>query len=237
MLSTVVPAITECGPQELLPIMPPSVQRECVAGSGAKVRPCASAAVAQRIAHHAGLDARAPRLRVDRQHLVEVLRAVDHHRHVDRLAVERGGAAAREHRNVVGRAKAQGLDDVLDAARQHDADRHLPVVRGVRRRRRRACLCRSALRLLGRDAAQHRVVDIRPPVAILAHASRFLTSHGRRHYAGSQTIGTGCGSSGQDVPVNPHEDPLNEISLGKDALPIVDGARWSGRRCSSRKPE
>ena len=44
MLSTVVPAITECGPHELLPIMPPSVQRECVAGSGAKVRPCASAA-------------------------------------------------------------------------------------------------------------------------------------------------------------------------------------------------
>ena len=44
MLSTVVPAITECGPQELLPIMPPSVQRECVAGSGAKVSPCASAA-------------------------------------------------------------------------------------------------------------------------------------------------------------------------------------------------
>jgi hypothetical protein len=36
--------MTECGPQELLPIMPPSVQRLCVAGSGAKVRPCRSAA-------------------------------------------------------------------------------------------------------------------------------------------------------------------------------------------------
>ena len=44
MFSTVLPAITECGPHELLPIMPPSVQRVCVAGSGANVRPCASAA-------------------------------------------------------------------------------------------------------------------------------------------------------------------------------------------------
>jgi hypothetical protein len=39
MFSTVFPAITECGPHELLPIIPPIVQRECVAGSGAKVRP------------------------------------------------------------------------------------------------------------------------------------------------------------------------------------------------------
>ena len=44
MFSTVLPAITECAPQELLPIMPPSVQRLCVAGSGPNVSPCASAA-------------------------------------------------------------------------------------------------------------------------------------------------------------------------------------------------
>ena len=44
MLSTVLPAITECAPQELLPIMPPSVQRLWVAGSGPKVSPCFSAA-------------------------------------------------------------------------------------------------------------------------------------------------------------------------------------------------
>jgi hypothetical protein len=42
--STVFPAITECEPQELLPIMPPRVQRLCVAGSGPKVRRCFSAA-------------------------------------------------------------------------------------------------------------------------------------------------------------------------------------------------
>ena len=33
-LSTVRPPITECTPQELLPIMPPSVQYSCVDGIG-----------------------------------------------------------------------------------------------------------------------------------------------------------------------------------------------------------
>ncbi len=50
MFSTVLPAITECAPQELLPIMPPSVQRLCVAGSGPKVRPCRSASP-RRLSH------------------------------------------------------------------------------------------------------------------------------------------------------------------------------------------
>src|SRR5919197_6386325 len=44
MLSAVTPAMIECVPQELFPIMPPSVQRECVAGSGPKVSLCSSAA-------------------------------------------------------------------------------------------------------------------------------------------------------------------------------------------------
>ena len=38
MLSTVLPPISAWTPHELLPIMPPSVQRLCVAGSGANVR-------------------------------------------------------------------------------------------------------------------------------------------------------------------------------------------------------
>ena len=36
-LSTVLPPSRECVPQELLPIIPPMVQRLCVEGSGAKV--------------------------------------------------------------------------------------------------------------------------------------------------------------------------------------------------------
>ena len=39
MLSAVVPQATEWEPQALLPTMPPIVQRLCVEGSGAKVRP------------------------------------------------------------------------------------------------------------------------------------------------------------------------------------------------------
>src|SRR6185437_1859055 len=44
MLSAVTPAMIEWVPHELLPIMPPSVQRLCVAGSGPKVSPYSSAA-------------------------------------------------------------------------------------------------------------------------------------------------------------------------------------------------
>ncbi|CAM5581591.1 hypothetical protein SALBM311S_10734 [Streptomyces alboniger] len=43
-LSAVVPHATECDPHELLPIIPPSVQRLCVDGSGPKRRPCGAAA-------------------------------------------------------------------------------------------------------------------------------------------------------------------------------------------------
>src|SRR5205814_8785290 len=42
-LSTVLPASSECVPHELLPIIPPSVQRLCVEGSGPNVRRCSSA--------------------------------------------------------------------------------------------------------------------------------------------------------------------------------------------------
>ncbi len=43
-MSTVLPQATECEPHALLPIIPPSVQRLCVDGSGPNVRPCGRAA-------------------------------------------------------------------------------------------------------------------------------------------------------------------------------------------------
>ncbi len=43
-LSAVVPHATECEPHELLPIIPPSVQRLWVEGSGPKRSPCGAAA-------------------------------------------------------------------------------------------------------------------------------------------------------------------------------------------------
>ena len=44
MLSLVRPKASECEPQALLPIMPPTVQRVQVDGSGPKRRPCGFAA-------------------------------------------------------------------------------------------------------------------------------------------------------------------------------------------------
>ncbi len=43
-LSAVRPYATACGPHALLPIMPPSVARFCVEGSGPNRRPCGAAA-------------------------------------------------------------------------------------------------------------------------------------------------------------------------------------------------
>ncbi|MDH6609171.1 hypothetical protein M2164_004806 [Streptomyces sp. SAI-208] len=43
-LSAVVPHATECDPQELFPIIPPSVHRPCVEGSGPNRSPCGAAA-------------------------------------------------------------------------------------------------------------------------------------------------------------------------------------------------
>ena len=131
MLSTVVPAITECGPQELLPIMPPSVQRECVAGSGAKVRPCASAAL-RSASHTTPGSTRASRARASidstwsRYFEQSITTATLTAWPLSEVAPPRASTGT-----SLARAKAQGLDDVLDAARQHDADRHLTVVRGV----------------------------------------------------------------------------------------------------------
>ncbi len=47
-LSDVLPQRTECEPHALLPIIPPSVQRLCVDGSGPNVRPCGAAAARSR---------------------------------------------------------------------------------------------------------------------------------------------------------------------------------------------
>src|SRR5215213_8441177 len=89
--------------------------------------------LAQAVAHHAGLDAREARRRVERDDAVEVLRAVDDHGNVHRLAVERGAAAARQDgRAVLAAHRDRGLD-VGRAAGQHDVDRHLPIVRRIGR--------------------------------------------------------------------------------------------------------
>src|SRR5581483_7865101 len=81
----------------------------------------------------ARLDARRPRRRVDREHAIQVLREVDDDRDVRALAGEARPAAAREHRRAVVAADRHRRDDVVDRPRDHDPDRHLPVVRAARR--------------------------------------------------------------------------------------------------------
>ena len=76
-----------------------------------------------------GSHARELALRVDLEDAVEVLREVDHDSDVAALPGEARAAAAREHRRTVLAARRDGRDDVVDGARDDDADRHLPVVR------------------------------------------------------------------------------------------------------------
>ena len=146
MLSTVLPAISAWTPHELLPIMPPSVQRLCVAGSGAKVRWCTSAASRSAIEHDAGLHARDLRRRIEREDAVQVLREIDHHRDVAALPGEAGARAARQDRRADFAARCDRRLDVGFVERNDQPDRDLPVVRGVGGIRARASRRRSALR-------------------------------------------------------------------------------------------
>ena len=101
MLSTVLPASSECVPHELLPIMPPSVQRLCVDGSGPKVSWWRSARVAKRVEHDARLHPRESIAGIELEDPVHVLREVEHDRDVAALAGEARAGAAREHRRAV----------------------------------------------------------------------------------------------------------------------------------------
>ncbi len=87
--------------------------------------------IAQRVADGAGLDARGFCRRIDLEHAVQVFRGVDDHGNVDALAVLRGAAAARQDRHSELAADIDRLDDVVDVAREHHADRDLAVIRRV----------------------------------------------------------------------------------------------------------
>ena len=100
MLSTVLPPISAWTPQELLPIMPPSVQRLCVAGSGRERQVVHFGRVAQadRARYRA---ARAPPSTPRRaDDAVHVLREVHDDRNVAALAGEAGACAARQDRRA-----------------------------------------------------------------------------------------------------------------------------------------
>ena len=133
MLSTVLPAISPCTPQELLPIIPPSVQCVCVAGSGPKVSLCFSAALRRSSRMMPGSTRANFSCGVQLPDAVHVLREIEDHGDVAALSRQRRAAAAREDRRAVFARQSDGGDDVVGVARNHDADRHLAIVRGVGR--------------------------------------------------------------------------------------------------------
>ena len=96
MLSAVTPAMIECVPHELLPIIPPSVQRLCVAGSGPKVSSCSSAASRSRSSTSPGCTRANRRSGSSSTIALHVLGEVEQHGLVDRLARQAGAAAAGE---------------------------------------------------------------------------------------------------------------------------------------------
>ena len=89
--------------------------------------------VPQTIENNARLHARPPRVRIEGDDAVHVLRTVDDDRDVATLAGEAGAAAASDDRRAVTAADAHGRDDVIGVAREDDAQRHLAVIRSVRR--------------------------------------------------------------------------------------------------------
>jgi len=84
--------------------------------------------IAQVVENQARLHACEPGAGIDVEQAVQVLGEVDHHCDVAALAGEARRTAAREHRRLVLAADAHRLDDVVDRARDDDADRQLPVV-------------------------------------------------------------------------------------------------------------
>ena len=93
-LSLILPKRRERAPQELLPAMPPMVQRVAVEGSTGKNQPSAFTRVFNPFQHHAGLDGDRSGLRVVGDDPVEMARAIDHEAAPDGLAVLGGAAAA-----------------------------------------------------------------------------------------------------------------------------------------------
>ena len=160
-------AITECTPQELLPIIPPRVQWSCVDGSGPNVRPCSSAASAKPVEDDARLDARELAHRIDLEDPVQVLREVEDDRDV--AASGRPGWCRRRARGRARRARGRRRPSRRRRrcfADDH-ADRNLAVVRPRPRRRARGRRSEADLALDRAAQVRHERRARRP---LLGHA-------------------------------------------------------------------
>ncbi len=102
-------------------------------GVGAEGEAVGEGGAAEVVEHRAGEHAGEPPLGVDREHPPEVARAVDHHRDVAALPGEAGAAPPLHDRRAMPPARRHRRDQIVRVPRADDADRHLPVVRGVGR--------------------------------------------------------------------------------------------------------
>ena len=131
-LSAVRPNATACGPHALLPIIPPSVARSCVEGSGPNRSPCGAAARCRSDMMTPGSTTGRARVGVDREHAVDVPREVEHHAGADCIARDRCASAACGDRSPAFPRGGEGAKDVIDIGRE---DHHLgyhPIVGRIR---------------------------------------------------------------------------------------------------------
>ena len=96
-----------------------------------KPQPVRAQPAIELVEHDAGFDRAAPAGHVERQHMVEMARAVDDQRGIHGLAGLRGAAAARQHAHAFLARERERVLGLFDRARRDHADRHDLVVRGV----------------------------------------------------------------------------------------------------------
>ncbi|MNV13877.1 hypothetical protein D3C71_1045400 [compost metagenome] len=89
--------------------------------------------IAQRVAHHAGFDQGGPSLGIELDDAIAARRHIEHDSMVHRLPAHRRAAAPDEDGRAMLLADKHAGGKLLQRGGHHDADRHLPVVRRVRR--------------------------------------------------------------------------------------------------------
>ena len=101
--------------------------------------------IPQHVQDKAGLDPGQPLLRVQAYDPAHILRAIQHDGIIATLPRKTRPAAPREYRRAVAARHRNGADHVLRMPGNHDADRHLPIVRSVRGVERPAAVVKSHL--------------------------------------------------------------------------------------------
>ena len=118
------------------------------------------------IEHNAGLDHATARGNVELEEMVEVFRAIDHQRGVDRLAGLRGAATTRRHAHALVPRNRYRPIGVLYRARRHNAEGHDLVVGRIGR-----------VAAAG-EAVEHDVANaLRPQAALQPRHDRFAHPH------------------------------------------------------------